>query len=153
MALKRKKARQSHAASSAPEVPAGYAQLLASGALPAGVTVMRPITMPTLNLRPGEPRILKVTGAMRQSTFVDPDPSKQKEKPATVMPVVDVVTGEAMTLLLPVVLEKNLVETFPEGEYVGKTFLMEKLGKRPGKRYFDFRLLEVEYTKPEPAGV
>ena len=81
---------------------------------------------------------------MYESTYTDPDPKKAKEKPATVMPVCDVETGEAMNLLVPSVMQSALEETYPDNEYVGKTFMVCKMPKRPGKRYFDIKLVEVE---------
>lgn len=112
--------------------------------LPEGVKAKRQVIMPTLNLQIGQPRVLKVLDAMRQSLYKDPDPKKVKEKPATICGVVDTQTGEAMLLLVPSVCESSLRESYPDDDYVDKTFYMEKLPKRPGKRYFDFRLLEVE---------
>jgi hypothetical protein len=81
---------------------------------------------------------------MYQSTYTDPDPKKAKEKPATVVPVGDVETGEAMNLLVPSVMESALSESYPNDDYVGKVFMVCKMPKRPGKRYFDIKLVEVE---------
>lgn len=108
-----------------------------------GFKVTRQVILPTLSLQVNEPVTLIVTGKMYQSTYTDPDPKKQKEKPATVMPVGNVVTGEAMNLLVPAVMESALSESYPDGDYVGKTFMVCKMPKRPGKRYFDIKLVEV----------
>jgi len=118
--------------------------------LPEGFKMRKQVILPTLSLKPGEPHTLVVTGPMVKSTYVDPDPAKAKEKPATVMPVGNVATGEAMNLLVPAVMESAIREGYPgldtngQPEYVGRVFYVEKLVKRPGKRYFDVKLIEVE---------
>lgn len=129
----------------------GTALVAAPIKLPAGLTVKRQVIMPTLNLKVGEPRVLYCVEAMRESTYKETDPKKEKEKPATIMPVGDVMDGTAYTLLVPAVLESSIREAYPQDSYVGKMFYMEKLPKRAGKRYFDFRLLEAEGT-PAPGG-
>jgi hypothetical protein len=118
----------------------------ASGALtlPNGIKQKRAVIVPTLNLKVGEPRVLLFVDEMRVSTYVDPDPKKAKEKPATVAMVGDVQTGEQFLLLVPSVLESSLKETYPDNGYKGLTFYVEKLPKRPSKRYFDFKCVEVE---------
>lgn len=112
--------------------------------LPAGMSVKRRVIQTVLNLQVGQPRTLKILDALRESSYRNPDPKKQKDKPATICGVVDVQTGETATLICPAVLAGNLRESYPKDAYVGKTFYMEKLAKRPGKRYFDFTLVEVE---------
>lgn len=112
--------------------------------LPPGMSVKRQVIQPVLNLQVGQPRTLKILNALRESTYRNPDPKKQKDKPATIASVVDVQTGETAMLICPAVLAGNLREQYPKDSYVGKTFYMEKLPKRPGKRYFDFSLVEVE---------
>lgn len=114
--------------------------------LPAGFTAKRQVILPTLNLKPGEPRVLLLTQPMAVSTYVEKDEAKKKEKPATVCAVGDVTDGMAYNLLVPAVLESTLREAYPNDSYVGLTFYMEKLPKRPGKRYFDFKLVEAEAT-------
>ena len=134
-----------------------------SGAL-VGFKVKRQITMPTLTMKEASPAmVLRFNSRMALSTYVDPDPKKVKEKPATVADVTDMATGMAYKFLVPSVVEANLRRDFDaevkvsgegksakitedkgEHEYVGKCFQIQCLGKRPGKRYRDFSILEVE---------
>jgi hypothetical protein len=134
-----------------------------SGVKP-GFTVKRQITMPTLTMKEASPAmILRFNSRMALSTYVDPDPKKQKEKPATVSDVTDMETGAIYKFLVPSVVEANLRRDYDaevkisgegknakitedEGEhkYVGVAFQIQCLGKRPGKRYRDFSILEVE---------
>lgn len=131
--------------------------------LPQGYKVKRQITVPTLVMKDASPaRILRFDERMKISTYVDPDPKKVKEKPATVAAVTDMETGESFQFLVPSVVEANLrrdydanVKTSGEGknvkitedegkhEYVGKLFQIQCQGKRPGKRYRDFSIFEV----------
>lgn len=134
-----------------------------AGAIP-GFKVKRQITMPTLTMKEASPAmVLRFDDRMALSTYVDPDPKKQKEKPATIATVTDLATGTVWKFLVPSVVESNLRRDFDaevkitgEGKdakitkddgahtYVGKAFQIQCLGKRPGKRYRDFSISEVE---------
>ena len=110
----------------------------------AGFKVVKRVTMPTLSLKENTPVVLRLDDAMRESKYIDPDPKKAKEKPATICSVTDMQTGEVAILLVPEVMKKNLNETYPADSYVGKIFGIQKLPKRPGKRYFDLEIAELE---------
>lgn len=119
----------------------------------AGYKVKRQVILPSLSLKEGEARTLKILEAMRVST-VKSERKRAKgekddgpQKPATVCPVVDVASGENYTLIVPAVMEGNLRENYPDDAYVGKVFYVLKKPKRPGKRYFDLELSEVEAAK------
>lgn len=122
----------------------------APAALPEGFKVKRQVILPSLSLQEGVARTLTILEAMRVSTVKAARPRAKGEKddgpqkPATVCPVVDVTTGENFTLIVPAVMEGNLRENYPDDGYVGKTFYVQKKPKRPGKRYFDLELSEVE---------
>jgi hypothetical protein len=139
-----KKSSNKPAAKETPNLPAIAAPANLAAMMPAGFKVKKQVILPTLSLQVNAPKTLVITGPMYQSTYTDPDPKKAKEKPATVVPVGDVETGEAMNLLVPSVMESALNEGYPGGDYVGKTFMVCKMPKRPGKRYFDIKLVEVE---------
>lgn len=109
-----------------------------------GFKVVKRVTMPTLSLKENEPKVLRIDDAMRESKYIDPDPKKAKEKPATICSVTDMQTGEVAILLVPEVMKKNLNESYPADGYVGKVFGVQKLPKRPGKRYFDLEIAELE---------
>lgn len=151
------------------EAPQPQPQVSTKVALPAGFKAKRQVTVPTLSLKEDKlgnlpaPRILRFDERMRISSYVDPDPKKAKEKPATIAIVTDMENGEVYQFLVPSVVEANLrrdydaaVEIEGEGKnarivtddgehlYVGKMFRIACLGKRPGKRYRDFGITEVE---------
>lgn len=113
--------------------------------LPEGYRVKRQVTMPTLNIKEaGVTKILRIEDAMRLSTYVDPDPKKAKEKPATICGVTDMESGEVYQFLVPSVVESQLKREYKDDSYVGLTFRISCLGKRPNKRYRDFSIMEVE---------
>lgn len=155
------KAKQQEVKRDAPGVVPGSVKL------PDGFKAKRLITVPTLTMKePGQARILTFNEAMRLSNYVDPDPTKAKEKPATISQVTDAESGEVFQFLIPSVVEANLRRDYNGGklviegsgkaqekswdetgathDYVGKTFRIVCEGKRPGKRYRDFSIMEVE---------
>lgn len=120
--------------------------------LPAGFAVRKVVTVPTLKLEEFKPRYLLIRSPITESTYVDPNAevgADGKKKRASVCEVADVQSGELGKLVVATVLEKNLREAYPNDEYVGKVFYIEKLGKRPGKRYMDYKVAEIEQTGAE----
>lgn len=121
-------------------------------ALPAGFAVRRVVTVPVCKLEEFKPKYLLIRSPIAQSTYEDPNAeagADGKRKRASVCEVADVVTGELGKLVVATVLEKNLREMYPNDEYVGRTFYVEKLAKRPGKRYMDYKVAEIEQTGAE----
>lgn len=110
---------------------------------PPRFKVVKRVTLPTVNPGVNEPRIFQIQDAFRTSTYVNPDPKKASEKPATVCSVNDLETGEVLLWLVAEVAKKNIEEQYPDESYVGKSFAVCKMPKRPGKRYFDFQIAEV----------
>ena len=106
--------------------------------------IAKRITMPTFNPGVNVPYFIRADSEFRVSTYVDPDPKKASEKPATICEATNMETGEVVLWLVPEVVKKNLEEAYPDGGYNGRIFACQKLPKRPGKRYFDFQIAEVE---------
>ena len=121
--------------------------------LPEGFRTVRRVTMPSLSLKKeGEMYVLKFldpfhTSTVKGKAIMDKNgkPTGDFEDPATVCGVVDVLTGEAFTLLGPTVVIKNLEENYSGDAYVGKTFAITNRGKsKSGQRYVNFDIAEVE---------
>jgi len=110
----------------------------------AGFKIAKRITLPSLVLKENTPMALRIDDPFRISKWIDPDPKKAKEKPATICSVTNMQTGEVAVLLVPEVMHKNLDEAYPDNTYVGKVFGVQKLPKRPGKRYHDMEIAELE---------
>ena len=106
--------------------------------------LVRRVTMPTVNPGINEPYFLKILDAFRVSTYVNPDPKKASEKPATICSVCNMATGEIALWLVGEVCVKNLEEQYPDAGYVNRIFAVQKLPKRPTKRYHDWEIAEVE---------
>ena len=65
-------------------------------------------------------------------------------EPAHLAPVINLETGEENLLIVAAVVKGNFDEHYPKNAYVGKAFELVKLGKREGKRYFDYSIKEIE---------
>lgn len=115
--------------------------------LPAGMKVAKVVTLPSLVMKnANEPRVLMIVSPFRISNVQGKKLADGSfEKPATICDVGDVQTGEQMIFLAPAVVQKNLTDTYPNDDFVGKTFYIENLGKRQSsQRYNDFKIVELE---------
>lgn len=116
-------------------------------AVPAGYKAKRAVTLPAIVLKKeGESRCLKIQEPMHLSAAAKA-PGKETDKqmePATVCAVVDVVSGEMGNFVVPAVVRGNLEEKYPDDSYVGCVFQITHNGKRQGKRYADFTVIELE---------
>lgn len=151
------KAAQTVKANKADEVPEGFAgetesTEVATTASNANLATMsagrfriaKRVTLPTLNPGVNKPLILRIEDAFRVSDYVNPDPKKANEKPATVCTVTELDTGVVSLWLVAEVAHKNIEAMYPDKDYIGRIFGIQKLPKRPGKRYFDFEVVELE---------
>jgi hypothetical protein len=110
-------------------------------ALPSRFTQKRAVTLPSVAIKSrGERRIFRFDDKIVTSKVK----SKDGEKPANVATVTDMESGEQMTFIVGSVIEANLHEHYPDDNYVGKIFGFRNLGKREGKRYVDFEVVELE---------
>lgn len=117
--------------------------------LPAGYSVKRAVTLPAIVLKvAGDSRCLKITEPMHLSAALTNKGGEKKAdakemEPATVCAVTDIVTGEQGNFVVPAVVKGNLMEKYPDDAYVGLIFQITHNGKRAGKRYADFTVLEL----------
>lgn len=122
-------------------VIAGTAVAVASKGF-SGFKLVKRITLPTLNPGIDQPYVLKIIDGFRESSYIDPDPKKKNDKPATICECVDMQTGIHYLWLVGEVVKKNLEENYPDEGYIGLLFGVRKLPKRPGKRYHDYDIGE-----------
>ncbi len=107
--------------------------------------VVRNVTMPSIKLELETEYFLKATGAYFEGRAQKQRGSDgEAMKPATVLPVVNVETGEVGQLVLGSVLKDLLDESYPNASYVDKAFRVVKHDKKAGKRYFTYSLDEIE---------
>jgi hypothetical protein len=115
---------------------------------PKKVKVVKQVTVPTLSPKPDAPIYVKMLGAIFVGKEIKsakkPEEGGVEQKPADLALVVNLETGEEMHLICSAVFKANLQDTYPKDTYVGKAFRVAKLGKRAGKRYFDYAIAEIE---------
>lgn len=115
-------------------------------AVPEGFKPKRAVTLPAIVLKEGETRCLRITEAMHVSAAKADKKNKEGKEmdPATVCAAVDVESGEMGNFVVPAVVRGNLEEKYPGDAYVGCVFQITHMGKRAGKRYADFTVIELE---------
>lgn len=125
--------------------------------LPAGITVKRHVTLPSLAIKEkGQAEILTIMDPLRVSKIKQKDKESNRE-PATICTIGRHVgehnpkaTQGMFTFIVPTVVKGNLERDYVDektGEihYVGKSFFIRNLGKRTeSQRYNDFEIFEVD---------
>lgn len=108
--------------------------------VPKGYRAKKLITTPLVSLTYNNDFAFEIEGEMSaQQSQIE---KEGKDKPMTVAPVIDLSSGESVTLIIPTVLESALRRV--PGGYVGKKFLAKQGAKPKGKRYFHVDLIELE---------
>ncbi len=117
--------------------------LVASGAAPEvrvkGLKVAKRITTPVHLMKPGDELYARFEGPTAGGEETKDRPGFDKKM--TVAPIINLETGEAVTLIVSSVLKSALDRT--TGGYVGKSFLILMGPKMPGKRYHQVELFEL----------
>ena len=76
-------------------------------------------------------------------------PNPKYMAPPRLLDVLNLETGEEMTIIANKVLETELQETYPGDGYVGKSFEIVKHKSDAGKRYATFGIAEIQLAEPE----
>ncbi len=111
------------------------------------------LTRPILKMEQDKPRYVKVEQAMfigkeiKDSRLKDDDKGKG---PAMILNCINLETGEQVQIVCNAVLKSVLAEEYPNDTYVGKCFMITKMGRQPGKQYNPFHIEEIEEPTPEP---
>lgn len=103
------------------------------------------VTLPVLKMLEDQPHYVTATAAMYEGK--EQKPAKEGDKPmepATILPVVDIDTGEVAQIIVGAVLEGILNDSYPDAGYVGKSFEITKHAKKEGKRYHTYSVFEIE---------
>jgi hypothetical protein len=112
---------------------------------------VRRVTRPVLKLEEGKPVFVKALKAFYEGREIKPTSSTEAQmKPATLLDVVNLETGEEAQIVAGAVLASNLAEAYPSDSYVGKCFQITKEPKAKGKRYFTFDIIEIEDPTAAP---
>lgn len=97
------------------------------------------VVRPLFKMRPGVEYYFKVTGPLHLGKKID-----DSKEPATLCNVVDLTTGEEGQIICGKLLREQLVESYPNESFVGKSFAMEFM-RVPDKRYNIIKTLnEIE---------
>lgn len=107
---------------------------------PKGYKIGRQVTVPLKLMRDGEKFSFRPEGEIISGQ--DDTAREGFDKAMTLCPVIDLSTGESVSLICNTVLESALRRV--PGGYVGKNLLALRIGKRDGKRYSDFMVYELE---------
>jgi hypothetical protein len=106
--------------------------------------IVRNVTMPSLKLEIEKPYFVKVTGPYFTGKAQKPGKDGKAMEPATVLPIVNLETGEVAQLVMGAVLKGILDDSYPDDVYVGRAFRLVKHDKANGKRYFSYSVDEIE---------
>lgn len=108
-----------------------------------GYQVKRRVTVPLTLMQTGDEITFRAEGEMTGGQ--KEEGRKGFDKSMTVLPIIDLETGEARTLIVQTVLESALKRV--PGGYVGKAFHTICGPQMPGKRYKQFELFELSEGK------
>jgi hypothetical protein len=118
--------------------------------------VLKQISSNLLKLKPGMTVYVKATGAMAKAPALKkqqtlPDGEKPKEPP-TLLPCVNLETGEVVSIIAGSVLVDLLNDAYPNAGYVGKGFAIEVKDQKAsagggGRRYNNYNVAEIEVPK------
>jgi hypothetical protein len=103
--------------------------------------VIKKLVRNVLRMEQDKPVHFQVTGEVYKGKE---NPEKPNDKPADLCDVINMDTGEEMTVIVPAVLLSIWNEVYPEAAYVGKGFAVTKGEKPEGKRYFKYSVDEIE---------
>lgn len=129
-------------------LPAGASTALA--AILAAPKVVKRVTIPVLSLPENKPAkfVCKFVESAREGKEPK-EGSKGVRMGKAWISIIDVINGETMelerrSLVMAEVLRSELNDNYPDGDYAGKWFLLEKIPPRDGKRYSTWGILEIE---------
>ena len=100
------------------------------------------VILPVLKMQEEKPIFFQPVAPFYIGKPVEKD--GKEEKPADLLKVVNLETGEEALVVAGAVLKGNLEEAFPDAGYVGKKFEATKHAKQNGKRYNTYSLYEIE---------
>lgn len=112
---------------------------------PAAVKTKKIVNLPTLSQKNVGSIYVAFLGAMFVGLPMKAvDKKDEKEEPATLANVVDLMTGKPAQIVVPTVQQSVLEENYPGNTYVGKAFKLENHGKLNGKRYNSISIVEID---------
>lgn len=115
-------------------------------------SVKKRVTTPQLKQKDDQIVYIKITDKFYQGKEIESE-KKKGMGPAMIANVIDLTCGQARIYIMAKVVELNLVEMYPDDEYVGLSFAIRKIpatvdadGKR-AKRYNEYEILEIDESE------
>lgn len=118
----------------------------------AAFAIERKVTMPLLKQAEGEKvAVYFVSNIYRGRELKQARGGVQREKPADLANVMNLITGELQSFICAALVKSELTENYPNDGYVGKAFIIERGPKKQGgaRAYNTYNVTEVKV----PAGV
>jgi len=113
---------------------------------PSKVKVINAVTRPTLSLVEGVPVYVKILKPIYVGKEIKGSEKKADSKPADIADIINLENGKEQQLVVGAIVKSNIEESYPEGTYVGKGFMITKGKKKEGKRYFNYEISEIEVS-------
>ena len=111
---------------------------------PKAVKVLKAVTRPTLSLQVGVPVYVTILKPIYVGKEIKGTEKKADAKPADIADVLNLETEKEQQLVIGAVVKSNFDETYEKNAYVGKSFMITKLDKKEGKRYFNYEISEIQ---------
>lgn len=113
--------------------------------------VIKHVTLPTLKLVEGTPVYVKILDPIFEGkTQLSKDPKEAPKRPPQIFNVVNLESGEQMQMVAGTVVQREILDNYPDDKYVKKCFMIVK-GKKKGsgdRGYFTYSIAEIEDPGP-----
>lgn len=117
---------------------------------PTKVKVLKQVSTNLLKLRPGAVVFMTITGpSVKSKPLKNASEEDKKKEPPTLLPIVNLETGEVQSIIVGAVLIDLLNDEYAGNKYVGKSFRLtvkEQKDARAGggRRYNNYDLVEIQ---------
>lgn len=114
----------------------------ATGA-PEGFAIAKRVTYPVIPFDAGMTIICRFTTAIAKGKELTASTSGRPKMAPAQVAIVESTTGEQCTLICGNVLEKELLQAYPEHGYVNRWFRITKFPKRGDRNYYTYGIVEL----------
>lgn len=111
--------------------------------------IIKHVTLPTLKTVPDVPVYIKILEKIFKGKSQPAKEGQPAKQPPMIFNAINLETGEVCQLIVNKVIEREILDNYPEHKYVGKCFMIVK-GKKKGsgdRSYFSFEIAEIEEPK------
>jgi hypothetical protein len=121
--------------------------------LPFKIKVLKQVSTNLLKLRAGDECYVTITGKMEKAQALKKQSAEDaKKEPPTLIPVINLLTGEIQSIIAGSVLVDLLNDQYPKDTYVGKSFHITLKVKKAaqgggGRSYNTYDVVEIAVEK------